>query len=168
LTILPDSLPPRGGNVVLQWASPNATSATINYKNGSSDTVIYANGSGSKTLNIRATTMIEVILIGPSGNTSLSHGVIIEKKPDDYSLEQNYPNPFSTNTTIKFALPTDDNISLVVFDIMGREIASLFKGTEFCGVHYIVWNSQGVPSGVYRYRLSAGSYTKTRRMVIVN
>jgi len=105
--------------------------------------------------------------VGPFGTTTVSAEVIVGGTPTDYSLGQNYPNPFSATTTIKFYLPKDDNVTLRVFDINGREIATLAEGFQTKGSHVIQWTPRRVASGVYRYRLTAGSYSKTRRLVIV-
>jgi hypothetical protein len=166
-TVTPDSLPAEGGTVTLQWTSAMATSAAIGYRIGSVDTVINVNTNGSRAVNVSATTNFGLTLIGPFGTTSLSARVIVGTPPPDYFLEQNYPNPFNTITTIGFALPKDENVSLKVFDINGREITTLIEGMQTKGAHLVQWNPKGVPSGVYRYRLIAGSYSKTRRLVIV-
>jgi hypothetical protein len=167
ITVTPDSLPANGGTITLQWTSTNATSASISYRIDNVDTVINVNTIGSRAVNVSVTTTFVLTLIGPFGTTSLSTHVIVGTTPADYSLEQNYPNPFNTTTTIGFVLPKDDYVSLKVFDINGREITTLVEGMQTRGTHQILWNPKRVASGVYRYRLIAGLYSKTRRLVIV-
>ena len=167
ITAAPDSLPPGGGTVTLRWSAALATSASISYSTGNTDTVITVDTSGTRTVNVTANTVFVLTLVGPFGTTTVSAEVIVGGTPTDYSLGQNYPNPFSATTTIKFYLPKDDNVTLRVFDINGREIATLAEGFQTKGSHVIQWTPRRVASGVYRYRLTAGSYSKTRRLVIV-
>ena len=167
ITATPDSLPLAGGTVMLQWTSTMATSAFISYKIGNIDTVIDVDTAGSRAVNVSAATTFVLTLIGPFGTTTLSASVIVGATPAGYSLEQNYPNPFNISTTIGFELPIDENVSLKVFDINGRTIAILVEGMLTRGTHSIQWNPKRVASGVYRYRLTAGSNSKTLRMVIV-
>lgn len=166
-TVTTDSLPSAGGSVILHWTSIFATSASIKYKLGTVDTMVNVNLNDSLAVTITATTTFTLTLTGPFGTTSLSVQVTVGTTSSDYSLDQNYPNPFNTTTTIGFTLPKDEQVSLIVYDIMGREITTLVQGVQTKGVHLIQWKPQGVASGVYRYRLTAGSYSKTGSMVIV-
>jgi hypothetical protein len=87
--------------------------------------------------------------------------------PVDYALAQNFPNPFNPTTTIEFTLPVDGNASLKVFDALGREVAVLSEGFLSAGTHRTTWGAQGCSSGVYFYRLAAGSFSEVRRMILV-
>lgn len=82
-------------------------------------------------------------------------------------LEQNYPNPFNPSTTIHFTLPHASRVRLTVFDILGRETAVLLDGHVESGKHSIVWNASGRASGVYFYRLEAGKFTETRKLLLL-
>jgi hypothetical protein len=87
--------------------------------------------------------------------------------PTDFELEQNYPNPFNPSTTISFSLPSQSFVTLKVFDLLGREVASLVS-EQLSGGHYRCrWNAAKVPSGVYFYRLQAGSLTQTRKLILL-
>ena len=89
--------------------------------------------------------------------------------PDRFSLQQNYPNPFNPSTTIKFGVPVSvetQNIKLTVYDITGKEIAVLLDEPLSAGSYEVVWNSSGYASGVYFYRLTAGSFSETKKMVL--
>jgi Secretion system C-terminal sorting domain len=88
--------------------------------------------------------------------------------PAAYSLEQNYPNPFNPSTAIAFTVPGGSRqvISLRVFDLLGREIAVLFQGEKEPGAYAVGFNAAALPSGVYFYRLTAGSYTAARKMLL--
>ncbi|HLP15338.1 MAG TPA: T9SS type A sorting domain-containing protein, partial [Bacteroidota bacterium] len=88
--------------------------------------------------------------------------------PAMYALHQNFPNPFNpTTTTIAYSLPMSSPVSLKIFDVMGREVATLVQGEKPAGTHTQRWNASGVSSGIYFYRLQAGLYSETRRMLIL-
>ncbi len=90
-----------------------------------------------------------------------------DEAPDAFRLASNYPNPFNPVTTIAFALPQAEAVQLVVYDVTGREVARLVEGPMAAGRHQIQFDASGLPSGVYLYRLTAGPFTETRRMVLV-
>jgi hypothetical protein len=87
--------------------------------------------------------------------------------PLEYGLSQNYPNPFNPSTTIEFTVPNDGYASLEVFDALGREIMTLARGLQSRGRHRYQWNAEGKASGVYFYRFTSGTYTETRRMMLL-
>jgi len=95
-----------------------------------------------------------------------------ESIPTVYSLSHAYPNPFNPNTTIRFGLPEAAPTRLVVYDILGREVRQLVEGTLEAGYHNVVWygrdaSGREVPSGLYIYRIVAGDFVKSRKMVIL-
>ncbi|MDH4036955.1 MAG: S8 family serine peptidase [Candidatus Krumholzibacteria bacterium] len=83
------------------------------------------------------------------------------------SLDQNYPNPFNPRTTISFTLASEGHVRLDVFDVSGRRVASLADGTMGAGRHAIDFNAAGLSSGVYFYRLTAGSFVEQKKMVLL-
>jgi hypothetical protein len=85
----------------------------------------------------------------------------------DLTLEQNYPNPFNPNTMIGFQIPISGRVSLKIFDMLGREVATLVNTTMSSG-HYIVsWNAEGYASGMYFSRLETGGSIATKKMILV-
>jgi hypothetical protein len=95
-----------------------------------------------------------------------------QELPDDFSLSQNYPNPFNPTTVIRFSLPTRENVSLEIFNVLGQEVKSLVDGELPRGEHITTWDGTDrsgnrQPSGVYFYRLKAGNYIQSRKMVLV-
>jgi hypothetical protein len=84
-----------------------------------------------------------------------------------FALEQNYPNPFNPSTIIKFELPRTSLVRLSVFDILGREVSVLVNDRRNAGVHEVMFDASGLASGVYLYRLTAGSFIETRKMIVV-
>ena len=87
--------------------------------------------------------------------------------PNFYSLSQNYPNPFNPSTSIKFTMPKGDNVKLVVFDILGREVKTLVNEFKNSGSYEVNFDASALSSGVYFYRLEAGEFTDTKRMLLV-
>jgi len=87
--------------------------------------------------------------------------------PSEFALAQNYPNPFNPNTNISFSLPNDANVSLTVYNITGEKVAELVNGQVKAGQHTVSWNASNVGSGVYFYRINAGNFTATRKMVLM-
>lgn len=91
--------------------------------------------------------------------------------PTEFSLAQNYPNPFNPETSIPFALPARANVKLAVFDLLGREVATLVEGTFEAGEHTVSFNGADLASGVYFYRLNAQageqSFNSTRKLVLM-
>jgi hypothetical protein len=87
--------------------------------------------------------------------------------PAQACLFDAYPNPFNSQTTIKFDLPVSSNISLSIFDIMGRKLQTLSSGILPAGSHQIIWNAIGFPSGIYFYSLKSGEYIETKKIVLL-
>jgi len=92
--------------------------------------------------------------------------------PAHFSLSQNYPNPFNPNTKIKFDIPSvgnglDRSVKLTVYDILGKEVTTLVNENLQPGSYEATWDALNFPSGVYFYKLSAGDYTETKKMLLV-
>jgi photosystem II stability/assembly factor-like uncharacterized protein len=87
--------------------------------------------------------------------------------PNRYSLHQNYPNPFNPVTKIKFGLPKSGNVIIKIYDAIGREITTLVNEKLNAGVYSVDWNGANYPSGVYFCQLTSGSFTETKKMVLI-
>ncbi len=92
--------------------------------------------------------------------------------PEKYSLGDNYPNPFNPITKIPYALPEEGNVTIKVFDIMGREVVRLVDGFMPAGYHQVIWNGKNnlgspVSTGVYFYNITVGDFNQTNRMVLL-
>ena len=87
--------------------------------------------------------------------------------PDQFMLAQNYPNPFNAQTRLTFTVRNPQSIVLQVYDLLGREVAKLVNGKREAGVHNVTWDAAGLPSGVYFYRLQAGGFVETRKLVLL-
>ncbi len=118
----------------------------------------------------------DVYVIHSSGKEILTNNSInndhLNNLPQNYALYPNYPNPFNPSTTIEFDVPEQSMVKLVVYDVAGRRIRTLANGSYAAGHHQVVWDGRderGVPvaSGVYIYRLTAGSHHFTRKMMLM-
>ncbi|TAK59850.1 MAG: T9SS type A sorting domain-containing protein [Bacteroidetes bacterium] len=87
--------------------------------------------------------------------------------PKEYALSQNYPNPFNPLTVIKYSVVSNQYVSLKVYNILGEEIATLVDGIQDAGYKIHEWNANGLPSGVYFYRLQAGAFVETKKLVLL-
>jgi hypothetical protein len=99
----------------------------------------------------------------PLGVTGIaSGGTLVE-----FALDQNYPNPFNPTTTIRYSLPGRVQVTLSVYNTLGQQVARLISGERAAGTHEVQFNASGLASGVYFYRLQAGSYTETKKLLLV-
>jgi hypothetical protein len=89
-----------------------------------------------------------------------------ENLPETIVLHQNYPNPFNPTTTIEFSLPRSEHITLKIFNALGQEIETLASQRLPKGNFKYEWNAEGLASGIYYYRLQAGSFVQVRRLVL--
>jgi len=87
--------------------------------------------------------------------------------PTQYSLEQNYPNPFNPSTTLKYEIPKESYITLKVYDILGREVATLVNKQQKAGYYEIDWNAVNNSSGIYFYKIQAGDFLETKKMILM-
>ena len=101
--------------------------------------------------------------VGEPTPTAVETGAV----PERFTLHQNYPNPFNPTTTITFTLTHTEHVTLRVYDVQGRTIATLVDTPKAAGSHTINFDASGLPSGFYLYRLQAGSFIQTKTMALV-
>jgi hypothetical protein len=85
----------------------------------------------------------------------------------DYSLKQNFPNPFNPTTKIEYSIPTDNNVEIKVFNVLGVEVATLLNEPRQAGTHSIEFNSDALPSGIYFYKINSGKYSEVKKMILL-
>ena len=85
----------------------------------------------------------------------------------DYKLSQNYPNPFNPSTKITYSIPEKSNVSLKVFDLLGSEVVELVKDEIEAGTYEITFYASNLPSGIYYYKLQAGSFVETKKLILL-
>ncbi len=122
--------------------------------------------SSSTTRSISASTFnIENVnlTITPVSPTSVGGGNV----PTSYRLEQNYPNPFNPSTTIEFSIPSAQFVTLKVYNLLGQEVATLVNGLQTAGAHSVRWNASSLSTGFYFYKIEAGKFTQTRKLMLM-
>ena len=87
--------------------------------------------------------------------------------PLEYALLQNYPNPFNPVTSISYQIPQTVNVKLGIYDVRGQEVEVLVNEIQIAGNHEILWNANNYPSGVYFYKLEAGSFVSNKKMILI-
>jgi PKD repeat protein len=121
-------------------------------------TLIASNSNGTDTLIKQCyINVIPWLAIEPSGG----------EIPEEYSLSQNYPNPFNPVTSIGFNIPKEGFVTLIIFDITGKEVETLINEELNPGSYSVNWYASNYPSGVYFYKLSSGSFTDVKKMVLI-
>jgi hypothetical protein len=90
-----------------------------------------------------------------------------DQSPEIFAVHQNYPNPFNPSTQITFSVPKATDVTLKIYDILGQEIATVVNERKQPGEYNVTWNAEGVPSGVYFYRIVAGEFIETKKMVLI-
>jgi len=90
-----------------------------------------------------------------------------ETIPTSFELEQNYPNPFNPSTVIKFGLPVRSNVLIKIYDILGGEVVTFVNDEMEAGWYKKEFNASGYSSGIYFYRIQAGSYISTKKMILI-
>ena len=85
----------------------------------------------------------------------------------DYSLAQNFPNPFNPVTKIQFNIPKSSNVKLTIYDALGKAVSVLLGENMEAGIHSAVWDGTDFSSGVYYYRIEAGEFNETRKMILM-
>jgi hypothetical protein len=90
-----------------------------------------------------------------------------EQIPNEYMLMQNYPNPFNAQTIIGYGLPKSSNVTIEIYDLLGRQVAELPLGVQEAGYGKTIWNAANQPSGIYFYRIKAGEFSQMRKMLLL-
>ncbi|MGO9481501.1 MAG: T9SS type A sorting domain-containing protein [Candidatus Kryptoniota bacterium] len=91
----------------------------------------------------------------------------VSEMPKSFGLFQNYPNPFNPSTKINYQLPLNSIVTLKIYDVLGREVETLINERQAAGSHSAAFNASSLPSGVYFYHLQAGSYSATKKLLLL-
>ncbi|MBX2991000.1 MAG: T9SS type A sorting domain-containing protein [Bacteroidetes bacterium] len=110
--------------------------------------------------------------LGPTGVFYDGSNIITDVRPTNelpgtFALEQNYPNPFNPSTTIKFSMPQTSEVTLKVYDMLGREVATLVNDVKPMGTYEVTWNAANLASGIYYYRMAAGSFGDVKKLILL-
>lgn len=117
-------------------------------------------GGVSSGMNFKLTTGIITAI-------KFEESIGLSALPESFELSQNYPNPFNPTTVINYALPTQSDLKLTIYNLRGEQVAILIDGTVPAGNHRVSWDASNVSSGIYFYRLRAGNFVQTRKMLLL-
>jgi hypothetical protein len=121
------------------------------------------------TLSVSGDYTYRLKQIDYDGTFIYSNEVLVEANliPDKLTLSQNYPNPFNPTTTIRYGLPSDGDVKLVIYGVLGNEVALLVNEKKEAGTYEVTFNGSSLANGIYVYRLQAGNSVQTRKMVLL-
>jgi hypothetical protein len=134
---------------------------------------MYATAAGDSHPNEAATTLVAPHLVSEVFGAALAYetvssvGSVEPAIPGRFELEQNFPNPFNPSTVVSSQYSVVSDVSIKIFDLLGREVATLVNERRAPGRYHDTFNATGLASGVYIYRLTAGSLTQSRKMVLM-
>lgn len=175
---------------VISWVVPSGSGSGLTYELEYSNNPSFANSTVINNINTNHLSVSSL-----SGNTSyfwrvrsknaggnysfhsnmgvfkVTEGATDVKEtelvPERYSLSQNFPNPFNPTTVINYELPFSGNVSLRVYDVIGREVTTLVNETQQAGSYSVNFNASNLATGVYYYKISAGSFVSVKKMILV-
>ena len=101
------------------------------------------------------------------GSFEYSSAVEADVNPATFSLEQNYPNPFNPSTRISFSIPSAENVTVKLYDLTGKEVATVVDSRMDAGRHEVTLRAEGLASGVYMFKLTAGAFTSTKKLSVL-
>ncbi|HSD62293.1 MAG TPA: T9SS type A sorting domain-containing protein, partial [Ignavibacteriaceae bacterium] len=107
------------------------------------------------------------ILRTTNGGVTFIEEEKIDELPSKFLLSQNYPNPFNNSSVIRFSIPKPSQVTLKIFNTLGEEIETLVNEEKPAGTYELTWNIVNLPSGVYFYRIKAGDFIQTKKMVLM-
>jgi hypothetical protein len=171
-----------GNTVTLKWQTAtelnNRGFQIERLSNGTWSGIGFVQGSGTSTSphyysfadkNLDAGTysyrLKQIDNDGSSKYINLTESFTIQ--PGEYSLSQNYPNPFNPTTVINYSLPEKSRIAIKVYNVLGKEVATLVNEVKPAGTHEVSFNASDLSSGVYYYTISAGKFTSTKKMILM-
>jgi hypothetical protein len=172
----------RDGAVHLSWRTASELNnagfeVERRSQGGSWNTLGFVRGAGTTTegrsysfVDTRAAGTVQYRLKQVDFDGAFEYSNIVEVNaglPKTFALEQNYPNPFNPTTVISYQLPVASEVSLKVYDVLGREVMTLVNGRQEAGAYNITLNAANLSSGMYFYRLQAGNFVATKKMMLV-
>jgi hypothetical protein len=156
-----------GVAIVVSWPS-NLASHFV------SATIRYVGGSGAVTMDMLTNTFVDITDAGdPAVATIYTSSPLTDVEPTQsgipstYALTQNFPNPFNPTTLIRYDLPKDSHVRIRIFDMLGREVATLVNEMERAGFKSVNWDASRLASGLYFCQLEAASFTSVKKMLLL-
>jgi len=151
-----------------------SSSLTFNKETESIETIeVKAEAEAKFTFDVNRNTpinkkdTIDFMISNPDGIMMTKQFIFSYTGPKEFKLEQNFPNPFNPTTTIQYQLPQDAKVTLKVYDILGSEVATLINEEQDAGYKEVPFKGNNIASGMYVYRLQAGDFISTKKMMLV-
>jgi len=133
------------------------------YKGASSD--LSFDTAGSELADLSGNV---VSFVARDGHISLMTDVEnVERIPSNFSLSQNFPNPFNPSTIISYSVPKASFVAIKVYDLLGREVVTLVNEQKSVGNYQVEFNAKGLPSGIYFYKMDAGNFSETKKLLLL-
>ncbi len=158
----------------VQVATDDAFTALVTDESGLTNAGLTVNGLANNTTYFWRVRAVNTAGAGPWSETrsfTTAGGVAVEaldaELPQAFALHQNYPNPFNPTTTLRFDLPETAFVSLTIYDMLGRMVTNLVGETLAPGRYEYAWNAEGLPGGIYVYRIEAGAFREAGTMVLL-
>ena len=120
---------------------------------------------GSELFTSTGKFVIEDMMIGTTNGELIDVSVTII--PDEYTLDRAYPNPFNPVTTLSFTLPVESEVALSIYNLQGREVATLIDANMEAGYHSVVWNADEFSSGMYFVKMISGEFVNTQKLMLI-
>ncbi|MBI3194909.1 MAG: T9SS type A sorting domain-containing protein, partial [Ignavibacteriae bacterium] len=187
-TLYTSTLPTASGSGAVATAQPSAANTPINQGSATNSTyTTFTNGYfgfaavHSSGADARAGAEFDQLYFDTNSSSPLAKSELaipiresVEQLPQSFHLYQNYPNPFNPTTTIRYTIPSDAFVTLIVHDVLGQEVKRLVNGTVQAGIHDVMLDGTNLSSGVYYYKMQASSLNgnsepviETRRLVLM-
>ena len=155
-----------GGSTVTSisnsWTTGNTSSADTIFLR-----IYFQTGSSSLTATPNTGYVTNLTVTGTAKASAPLAVKNVGNKAGNYSLEQNYPNPFNPSTVINYSIPAQSKVTLEIFDVAGHKVQTLVDQEKSAGVHSAQFNAVNLPSGIYLYKLQAGKFTQTRKLLLL-
>ena len=149
------------------WLHLSPAEQSIPVLKGKSETTVNFTFTVDRAAPVKCEQKLNLSIKTSTGEEWVKQIRIMVDAPTRYELYQNYPNPFNPSTTIEYDLPSDGLIRISIYNILGQEVKTLVNEVKEAGHQTAVLNGTDLPSGVYFYRLQAGSFSEVRKMMLV-
>jgi hypothetical protein len=152
---------------VPKWMHYTSEVDTLRYKLKDDEEVAGFEFSLDPTAPVGVATTLHFIVASGSGERWTKDLGVVVDAPKEFRLMQNYPNPFNPLTQIGYELPYGTNVSLKVYDLLGREVLTLIEGMQEAGHQEATFDASAYASGVYFYKLQAGNYSAVKKLMLL-